>query len=39
MKKWKSWGAIDWDHSDAPDPDFALAFGTNVAAGSAQGPG
>ena len=27
MKTWTSWGAIDWDHPDAPDPDFALAYG------------
>jgi len=27
MKTWESWSAIDWDHPDAPDPDFALAYG------------
>ena len=26
MKKWKSWATIDWDHPDAPDPDFALQY-------------
>ena len=24
LKKWPSLAAIDWDHPDAPDPDFAL---------------
>ena len=28
MKKWESWGSIDWDHPDAPDPDFALESGS-----------
>ena len=28
MKKWTSWATIDWDHPDAPDPDFALVFGS-----------
>ena len=27
MKKWTSWATIDWDHPDAPDPDFALMYG------------
>ena len=26
LKKWPSVVAIDWDHPDAPDPDFALAY-------------
>jgi len=26
LKKWPSLAAVDWDHSVAPDPDFALQF-------------
>ena len=26
LKKWPSLAAVDWDHPDAPDPDFALQY-------------
>ena len=26
LKKWKSLATVDWDHPDAPDPDFALVY-------------
>jgi len=26
LKKWPSVVAVDWDHPDAPDPDFALQY-------------